>query len=261
MTQSIKDFVYFIRHTKFDRDETVVIITHIIGFVVGVFLLFNTLYVVHQFDSNWVGNASVVKDYETIKSAFNNQKWGIINAYNAQTKNINTNGLKTERDFYGLNFKPDDFKNEIDSFKNQIYTNHEDKEWFSFSDDQKDEISKLFDKLGDRISAKMTKIKAFYDTRIRKMYSALKNRQKVNFANLIESHIDKSVQFSNKDFDTIGSLINRDISRRGDNACVFLLSILLLILSVDTIVFVIKGVRLGKHERLEKSGYYDKLYA
>lgn len=63
----------------------------------------------------------------------------------------------------------------------------------------------------------MSKVKAFYDARISRVYSALKNGQKIKFSGLTEYDSDnKSEQLSNKDFNIIGSLISKRLNTEND---------------------------------------------
>lgn len=262
MKQSFKDFVLFMRTTAFDISEIIMGIAVVVGFL-GSILSLCYAYQSSSYNSqpqNWVERTSIVKDYEDVKTVFNNQKWAVINAYNNQIKNISANGLKTEASFKGLGFKADVFKSKIDAVKNDIYMNHENS-GYDFDNAQKAEISSLFDKLNDRVNTKMAKIKAFYDARVRSIYATLKNRQKVKFASLAEYKADKSAQFSNKDFDAIGSLISKNLNIREIMLFVPFSLILLIVTTIAIIAFVREAIRLGKNDRLEKSGYYDKLYA
>ena len=149
---------------------------------------------------NWVESRSILSNYNDMKTTFNSQKQAIIDAYNSQVNEIRVNGLKTETDFDGLRFKSDIFKNKVNEIKDS----------YSKNDPKNAKILALWTSLNDRVNAKMTKIKAFYDARVRNIYSTLKNEQKVKFASLTEYNIGKSAQFSNKDFDAVGSEMNRE---------------------------------------------------
>lgn len=188
---------------------------------------------------NWTTTQSIVNDYNEAKEAFNDQKQVVADAYNAQIKNINENGLKTEPNFSGLDFNPNIFKKKIRKLKNNIYSNHKENDCLTFDDAQKAEISSSFDKLNERVKAKMSKVKAFYETRIFKVYSTLKNGQKIKFSGLTEYDSDsKSEQLSNKDFNAIGSLISKRLNT--ENAMKLFAACLL-----GMIVFVFLFIAIG----------------
>lgn len=135
-----------------------------------------------------------------MKTTFNNQKQAIIDAYNNQVKEIRADGLKTEADFDDLRFKSDIFKNKVNDKKDSYPKN----------DPKNTKILALWTNLNDRVNAKIAKIKAFYDSRVRSIYSALKNQQKVKFSDFTEYDMNKSAKFEVKDFDAIGSEISRE---------------------------------------------------
>ena len=260
--EGIKNFIYFMRTTAFESFEVLMGTLVLIGFIgsslgLGYIGVYKNSSYYNSLPSDWATRTSIIKDYEDVKAAFDNQKWAIINAYNAQIKNIDTNGLKTERDFHGLVFKSDDFRNKISTLENNIYDNHENKNGYTFSDAEKAEISSLFNKLNSRVNEKMAKIKAFYDARVRSIYSALKNEQKVKFTSLAESYTDKSAQFNDKDFDSIGSLISKQLDKGEDSGVMLLIGILWLITTAMIIAFIREAVHLGKYDR----EYYREKHA
>ena len=258
MKQNFKDLIYFMKHTKFELDEIVISIFVLAAFISSIFSLGYIAYLNKpSYNENWVEKTSIVKDYEDVKTAFITQKQAVIDAYNTQLKNINENGLKTEADFHGLDYKSDIFKNKIGKIKNNIYENHEHNDSYFFDDSQKAEISSLFDKLNGRVNKKMAKIKAFYDARVRKVYSTLKNEQKVKFASLTEHDVDKSAQFDNRDFNTIGSLISKKMVT-DKNTVLAPFFLIILFASTGMIFFSIKhAIRLGRSNR----EYYSEKHA
>ena len=135
-----------------------------------------------------------------MKTTFNSQKQAIIDAYNNQIKEIRVNGLKTEADFDGLQFKSDIFKNKINDTKDSYPKN----------DPNSTKMLALWTNLNGRVNAKMAKIKAFYDARVRNVYHALKNKQKVKLTDFTEYNMDKSAKFGVKDFDAVGSEMSRE---------------------------------------------------
>lgn len=149
---------------------------------------------------NWVENSFIFSNYDEMKTSFNSQKQAIIDAYNNQVKEIRADGLKTEADFDGLRFKSDIFKNKVNDRKDSYPKN----------DPENTKILALWTSLNDRVNTKMTEIKAFYDSRVRSIYSALKNKQKVKFSDFHEYDTSKSAKFDTRDFDAIGSEISRE---------------------------------------------------
>lgn len=210
---NMKRIICFIKKFKCTIIAT---ITCVIAFLVCLFGMCDALNKCASYDKqppNWTTEQSIIKDYNEAKEAFNDQKQAVADAYNAQIKDINENGLKTKHNFSGLDFNPNIFKKRIRKLKNSIYSNHKENDCFTFDDAQKAEISSSFDKLNDRVKAKIGKVKAFYETRISKVYSALKNGQKIKFSSLTEYDSDnKSEQLSNKDFNAIGSLISKRLN-------------------------------------------------
>lgn len=171
---------------------------------------------------NWSERSSIVSDYNEMKTVFDKQKQAIIDAYNSQVKKIHANGLKTEADFDGLRFKSDIFANRIDEIKS------------TYSKDDTKMLA-LWTNLNDRVNAKIAKIKAFYDSRVRNIYSTLKNRQKVKFASLVEYNTNKRIQFETKDFDVIGSEMSRDYNE----PAYFFAAIIFLVIGI-LLIFVFK---------------------
>lgn len=202
------------------KREIIAAIICLIAFLVCIFYMCDALNKCASYDKqppNWTTEQSIIKDYNEAKEAFNDQKQVVADAYNAQIRNINENGLKTESNFSGLDFNPNIFKKRIRKLKNSIYSNHKENDCLTFDDAQKAEISSSFDKLNERVKAKMNKVKDFYDTRISRVYSALKNGQKIKFSDLTEYDSDnKSEQLSNKDFNIIGSLISKRLNTEND---------------------------------------------
>lgn len=232
ITRSIKTFSH----------EIIAAIICLIAFLICIFYMCDALNKCASYDKqppNWTTTQSIVNDYNEAKEAFNDQKQVVADAYNAQIKNINENGLKTEPNFSGLDFNPNIFKKKIRKLKNNIYSNHKENDCLTFDDAQKAEISSSFDKLNERVKAKMSKVKAFYETRIFKVYSTLKNGQKIKFSGLTEYDSDsKSEQLSNKDFNAIGSLISKRLNT--ENAMKLFAACLL-----GMIVFVFLFIAIG----------------
>lgn len=164
---------------------------------------------------NWGAKTYAIKSYDTAKKNFDDQKQAIIDAYNAQVDKISTFGLKTNDNFNGLKFKNNIFKNNLSSLKNTINANYESTAYNPAynRDSRQTLISKMVDKLNSSVSAKITKIKAFYDAKINKIYDCLKNGQKVNFDSIKDYNGNSKVgDFSHRDFDFIGSsLVREDI--------------------------------------------------
>lgn len=143
----------------------------------------------------WQSIDEAQKNYNIFKSAFNSQKQAVIDAYNKQIDEINKNGLETEADFTGLRFN----KN---VFADKIYSNDQ---VLSYSHEATKAVNKMSK---TTVNAKIAKIKAFYDARVRKVYSALKNKQKVVFSSLTEyDRQPKNIQFTEADFTPVATKI------------------------------------------------------
>lgn len=151
---------------------------------------------------------------------------------------IEINRIKTKDDFNGLRFKTNIFKEKIDDLKNTISKNCEDIIGCPThkQEEHQGKILKLVDKLNENITTKITKIKAFYESKINKIYDSLQNGKKVHFNNLKDYDADNKVSnFSYKDFDLIGSELRREqitCHNFSNVACIgiFLTAILILIM-------------------------------
>lgn len=143
----------------------------------------------------WQSIDKAQKNYNIFKSAFNSQKQAVVDAYNKQIDEINKNGLETEADFTGLRFNNNVFTDKINS-NDQV---------LSYSSKATKAVNKL-SKI--TVATKIAKIKAFYDARVRNVYSALKNEQKVMFSSLTEyDRQPKNIQLTEADFTPVATKI------------------------------------------------------
>ena len=138
---------------------TLMLTAIILSFSTGIWCFYSTINIDKQ-PQNWVERHSIASNYNEMKTVFNKQKHAIIDAYNNQVNEIRVNKLKTEANFDGLQFKSDIFKNKIDEIKSTYSKNNT-------------KMLALWTSLNNRVNAKMAKIKAFYDARVRNIYSTV----------------------------------------------------------------------------------------
>ena len=172
----------------FDIVMIVIVLGMSFGAAYFAVLNFNSLVSSSYKTVKWQSIDKAQKNYNIFKSAFNSQKQAVVDAYNKQIDEINKNGLETETDFTGLRFSNNVFTDKINS-NDQV---------LSYSRKATKAVNKLSK---TTVNAKIAKIKAFYDARVRNVYSALKNGQKVMFSSLTEyGRQPNNIQFTEADF-------------------------------------------------------------
>ena len=143
----------------------------------------------------WQSIDKAQNNYNIFKNAFDAQKQAVVDSYNKQIDEINKNGLETEANFAGLQFDNNVFADKINNNDQVLQYSHE--------------AVKTVDKLRKTtVNTKIAKIKAFYDARVRNIYFALKNQQKVMFSSLKEyNRQPNNIQLTEADFTPVATKI------------------------------------------------------
>lgn len=185
----------YINDIKDDATTAVILLISLLVF--GYFCAANWSAIgnLHYKTVEWQSIDKAQNNYNIFKNAFNAQKQVVVDAYNKQIDLINQNGLETEADFTGLRFNNNVFTDKINNSDQVLHYSHE--------------ATKAVNKLSETtVNAKIAKIKAFYDARVRSVYSALKNKQKVVLSSLTEyGRQPKNIQLTEADFTPIATKI------------------------------------------------------
>lgn len=177
-------------------------------------------------------DANIMDGYRIMKNAFDEQKQSIINAYNAQVRNIQHNRNFKPADFYGLSYNSKIFKTKVneskDFYKNIISVS---------SKNQNKNLEKIF-KSTDR---KIILITDYYNKRIKQILNNLKNNKNYDLHNLEErGSKPDNVTFMEKDFNILGDEVI--ISHKGENIFNGFLMLMGMILAVGAGIFICFGI-------------------
>lgn len=205
-----------------------------LGFVYGAYLNYKSFMSEDYTTVKWQTIDEAQKNYNIFNNAFNAQKQAVVDAYNKQVDEIHKNGLKTEADFAGLKFNHNIFTDKISN--NDQVLNYSNK------------ATKAVDKLTKTtVATKIAKIKAFYDARVRSIYSSLQNSQKVVFSSLKEyGREPDNIQLTEGDFTPVATKIVdtqvKDYSSDPNKLPkVVNLFLLIIFVPIAFVVFVISG--------------------
>ena len=185
----------YMRDVRESAKSVAICLISLLGFAYFCVANYNAIEHLNYKTVEWQSISEAQNNYNIFKNAFNAQKQAVINAYNRQVDAISQNGLKTEANFTGLRFDNNVFTDKINSNDQVLHYSHE--------------ATKAVDKLSETtVNAKIAKIKAFYDARVRNIYSTLKNGQKVVLSDLKEyGRQPNNIQFAEADFTPVATKI------------------------------------------------------
>lgn len=192
--------------------------------------------------AKWQTFNKAQKNYNIFKNAFNDQKRAVADAYNEQIDKIDKNGLETEANFTGLHFDNTIFADAVSKNSQILSYSHE--------------ATKAVDKLNKTtIATKIAKIKAFYDARVRCVYSSLRNSQKVVFSSLREyGRQPDNIQLTEADFAPVATKIvdTRVYTDENTRGALFLASIVLFLIGAFSLS-ICGGAKLKLCDLMKKS--------